>query len=238
MIKFLTTSAVASELEAILINAKRKVTLVSPYLKFSDTFIQRLQDATRKGVHLYIVYREDDLQAATRDVFHSLDNLHLYNCSNLHAKCYFNEDRMVITSMNFYEFSEKNNREMGVLVSSDESLYQAAVNEADSIMAASDVVKTHLHRPKASKRSARDDRGQTKPPSTSRKKQRQQGHCIQCGSPIKYNPEAPFCRECYAVWAKWGNADHAEKHCHTCGTETETSMAKPQCYTCYRSEAA
>jgi hypothetical protein len=45
---------------------------------------------------------------------------------------------MVITSMNMYEFSEKNNREMGVLVESSEAVYQEAVTEARSIVAAAE----------------------------------------------------------------------------------------------------
>ena len=38
---------------------------------------------------------------------------------NLHAKCYLNENEALLTSMNLYEFSEKNNDEMGVLVSEE-----------------------------------------------------------------------------------------------------------------------
>jgi len=231
MIKFLTTSAVASEIEAVLLKAERKVVLVAPYLKFSDTFIQRLHDATHKGVHIHIVYREDDLQASTRDVFHSLNNLHLYNCPNLHAKCYFNERSMVITSMNLYEFSEKNNREMGVLVSSDESLYRDAAKETESIMAASAIVPMQKHRPSTR-------RGEPRPRQGARTNRRSRGYCIRCSDSISHNLEKPLCPDCFAIWAQWNNPDHREKHCHTCGTEAETSMAKPQCYTCYWSESA
>jgi phosphatidylserine/phosphatidylglycerophosphate/cardiolipin synthase-like enzyme len=38
-----------------------------------------------------------------------------YN-EDLHAKCYVNDDKMVITSLNLYEFSMANNKEMGVLI--------------------------------------------------------------------------------------------------------------------------
>jgi hypothetical protein len=48
---------------------------------------------------------------------------------------------MVITSMNLYEFSEKTNREMGVLVTGDEEAYRAAVAEVKSIVAASEGVQ-------------------------------------------------------------------------------------------------
>mgnify|MGYP007072815678 CR=1 FL=1 len=46
---------------------------------------------------------------------------------------------MIITSMNMYEFSEKNNREMGILIeaNSDKQIYDKAVVEAESILKAS-----------------------------------------------------------------------------------------------------
>ena len=43
------------------------------------------------------------------------DHVHLYFSKNLHAKCYLNEKKMIITSMNLYEFSQVNNREMAFL---------------------------------------------------------------------------------------------------------------------------
>jgi len=231
MIKFLTTSAVASEIEVILINAEREVVLISPYVQFSDNFIQRLQDANRKGVLVKIVYREGKLPDAIHDVFRGLDNLNLYNCSRLHAKCYFNERSMVITSMNLYEFSEKNNREMGVLVSSDEPLYQDAVAEAESILAASDEV--HVQKRRSSTR-----RGDSRPQQAARKKERARGYCIRCKRRISCNLDAPLCPQCFSSWAQWEDPDYPEKHCHTCGAEWETSKARPQCYTCYRSPVA
>ena len=44
-----------------------------------------------------------------------------YN-QDLHANCYLNDDKMIITSLNLYEFSMNNNKEMGVLIDlNDES---------------------------------------------------------------------------------------------------------------------
>ena len=34
---------------------------------------------------------------------------------NLHAKCYVNDTKLIITSLNFYEYSMINNKEMGVI---------------------------------------------------------------------------------------------------------------------------
>lgn len=48
-----------------------------------------------------------------REKLHSLDNLTIMNHPNVHAKCYLNDSSMIVCSMNLYEYSEKNNREMG-----------------------------------------------------------------------------------------------------------------------------
>ena len=67
---------------------------------------------------------------------HPLSPEKLYYYHNLHAKCYFNDSEMVITSMNMYEFSEKNNREMGIYInkSNDNSTFLDAFQETKSII--------------------------------------------------------------------------------------------------------
>ena len=63
-------------------------------------------------------------------------NLRLYHFKNLHANCYFNDDRMIITSMSLSEYSTRNFREMGILVRKgrDKDLFRRAVNETESIL--------------------------------------------------------------------------------------------------------
>ena len=50
----------------------------------------------------------------------------------LHAKCYFNEQNLVISSMNLYDFSEVNNWEMSILIDkdNDSEIYLASTGEA------------------------------------------------------------------------------------------------------------
>ncbi len=59
-----------------------------------------------------------------------------YN-QDLHAKCYLNDYKMIITSLNLYEFSMNNNKEMGVLIDlneeSDKELFEDAFKEIDFI---------------------------------------------------------------------------------------------------------
>ena len=45
--------------------------------------------------------------------------------------------------------------------------------------------------------------------------------------------DAPYCLDCYKVWAQYEDPDYPEKYCHTCGNRASTSMAKPECNSCY-----
>jgi hypothetical protein len=140
---------------------------------------------------------------------------------------------MVITSMNLYEFSEKTNREMGVLLRSDEAAYKAAMAEVKSIVAASEPV--HL-------RSAEYRGGGTARHSSGRvrerrHKQEDEGFCIRCGRGIPYEPEVPYCDRCGETWSHFENPRYPERVCHSCGADARTSMDRPLCWACYRGEA-
>lgn len=116
MAEFLTTNGTSYNIENIIIEAKNRLVLISPYLQLSKTFYERLKDATNRNVKVTIVYGKDELKPNEKNSLAELKNVELKYFQNLHAKCYLNESKMVITSMNMYEFSEKTNREMGVLL--------------------------------------------------------------------------------------------------------------------------
>ena len=230
MAEFLTTNGTSYHIENIILEAKAKLVLVSPYLQISKTFYERLKDAANHGVAIKIIYGKDELKPNERNSLAELKNLELYFFENLHAKCYFNETRMVITSMNMYEFSEKNNREMGVLIdrASDKELFEKAVNEAHSIILSSEqVLLRKADRPLFNNSKRQADSSQSKPKKIIR------GYCLQCEERIDYNPNKPYCADCYSIWAQYENADYEENVCHCCGEYERTSLNKPQCYPCY-----
>lgn len=136
MAELLTTKGTSHHIEDIITNAKKRLTLISPYIKLSKTFLGRLQDANKRGVKVTLVYGKDQLNPDEMSKLEQLNNLSLYFLENLHAKCYFNEECMVITSMNMHDFSESSNREMGVLIRKDKErdneVFDNAVKESDS----------------------------------------------------------------------------------------------------------
>lgn len=98
MAEFLTTNGTSFYIENIIMNAKSKLVLVSPFLQISKTFYERLKDASNKNVAIKIIYGKDDLKPNERNSLAELKNVKLFFFQNLHAKCYLNENKMVITS--------------------------------------------------------------------------------------------------------------------------------------------
>lgn len=236
MANFLTTSGTSYHVERIMIDAKKELVLISPYLKLSTTFFERLQDASRKGVLIKIIFGKDELNPSEERQIKSLENIELYFSKNLHAKCYFNETEMVITSMNMYEFSEKNNREMGVHITckQDKSVFENAVYEAKSIQNNSEMRYKSGHLQTTVKNSKPT---YNTPGNNWRVNDNQgfvfMGGCIRCGDSIPFNPFQPMCSKCFNTWSQFGNVDYIENICHRCKREADTSIARPLCFDCF-----
>lgn len=229
MAEFLTTHGTTARIEEVIARARERIVLISPYLRWSKILLERLLEADRRGVRVIFVYGKERLQPSQRENLEQLQHLSLYYCANLHAKCYFNDDLMVLTSLNLHEFSEKNNREMGIAFSRTDTVYREAVREAHSIIEASQLERggpvkliPDPARPIASRKSAS---------STSS----ENGTCIRCGKQIPLNRSAPYCRDCFAIWSQWENYEYIERKCHKCGSDANTTMSRPLCDSCFSS---
>ncbi|MFD0976819.1 phospholipase D family protein [Salinimicrobium gaetbulicola] len=135
MAKFLTTAGNSFYIEQIIIKSVKSLTLVTPYLKLSRNLLERLSDAQKEGVRITLIYGKNELAPKEKKNLFSFKNIEIYFCQNLHAKCYHNENSMIISSMNLYEFSEKNNREMGLLIerNKDHEIFDDTLREIESI---------------------------------------------------------------------------------------------------------
>ena len=138
MAKYLRTSSISAELENLIRDARKKLYIISPYLKLSDNVKELLNDKEREKVEVRIVFGKQELAPAEMGYLEDLKYVRLYFSKNLHAKCYLNEDKMIISSMNLYEFSQQNNREMGILIDTaneqDKQVYDDASKDIDSII--------------------------------------------------------------------------------------------------------
>ncbi len=144
MAKFLTTIGNSFYIEQIILNAEKHLTLATPYLNLSKNLIDRLTDADKEDIRITLIYGKNELNKNEKKKIESLNNIEIYFCENLHAKCYLNEQSMIITSMNLYEFSERNNREMGILIEKqvDNQVFEDTLKEIESIKNSSKLQKT------------------------------------------------------------------------------------------------
>lgn len=229
MAKFLTTKGMAFEIENIISETEKKLFIVSPYLKISKTFYERIMDIEKRGATIKLVFGKTELDSEQENILSAIKHMNLYFCENLHAKCYFNEKKMVIGSMNMYEFSEQNNREMGVLIekSLDREVFEKAINEVESIINASKTIALK----------EKKERYTNIAKEIPSRKSYESGFCIRCGTKKEINPYEPYCRECYSSWVEYGNRWYEEKYCHICKKQFNSTIDKPLCNECYRSNS-
>lgn len=137
MAKFLETQAISNELMKIIKDAKDKIILVSPYLKVNSQIQERLKTKSKIGTlsEIVIVYGKSELKKTELEWIKEIEDLKVIEKNNLHAKCYINEEKAIICSMNLYDYSQQNNIEMGILITKkeDEEAYAALIEEINNI---------------------------------------------------------------------------------------------------------
>jgi hypothetical protein len=143
MAKFLSTIELSYQILQIIKTADREIILVTPYLKISSNLKDRLSEANRIGKEITLIYGKSELDKDEKVFLDNLENLSIFFHENLHGKCYFNENMMLITSMNLHEFSEKQNKEFGILIEKefDYGIYEDVIEEVRSILATSVIKK-------------------------------------------------------------------------------------------------
>jgi len=121
MAKYLDTAQISSELMTLLKEAKQFITLISYSLQVNVQIQERLKMKSSNNVDICIIFGNTELKDCEIEWMREVEDLKLFRKSNLHAKCYLNENKAIISSMNLYEYSQTNNIEMGVLIERDEN---------------------------------------------------------------------------------------------------------------------
>lgn len=138
MPKYLRTSGITAGVEELIREARERLYIISPYLKLSDNIRELLNDKEREKAEVRIIFGKQELNPTEMSFLQNLKYVRLYFSKNLHAKCYLNEKKMIISSMNLYEFSQQNNREMGILIErdieADRPVYEDAWKDIESIL--------------------------------------------------------------------------------------------------------
>ncbi|EAZ82837.1 phospholipase D-like domain-containing protein [Algoriphagus machipongonensis] len=137
MSKFLTGDDLIEAIDDIIWDAQSILMIVSPYIKLDEYFKRLFDNHIRKPeLHIILIFGKNEQEVKRSmskddfDYFKKFPNISIIYVSSLHAKYYGNESRGVITSINLYDFSFKNNIEFGVF--SEQSVLDRFKQTADN----------------------------------------------------------------------------------------------------------
>lgn len=255
MAEFLFDSKINSELQNILEKSKRKLILISPYIKLHERLKSSLiekRDFDKLEIIIVFGKNEDDISKSLSkedfEFFKEFPNIQISYEKRLHAKYYANESTELLTSMNLHSFSQNNNIEFGILnvdkyKSEASEYFKRVIEQADKLFVNKPKYKeggffskdVYLgFENKTDKLSERYGVKKVKANSQSFKnnstnKKEEYGFCIRTGEKIPFDPKYPFCRKAYDSWVKYKDENYKEKYCHFSGelSNGETSYAKP-----------
>src|SRR5205085_12262201 len=123
MIKFLTGRELNLALENLFVTAKKRLVIISPYIKLHPRLIDILK--IRKTDHklkILIVFGKNDdniSKSMAEDDFRFLTkfpNIEIRYEIRLHAKLYANDMSAIFSSMNLHSFSQNNNIEFDIMI--------------------------------------------------------------------------------------------------------------------------
>jgi len=232
MAKFLDKEKAVSALKDLIRNADKTLILISPYLKLSNDFKELLKYRNSKDKITTVVFGKQELNPDEMKFLQELRFVILKYNENLHSKCYVNDNKMIITSLNLYEFSMANNKEMGVLIdkndSCDSELYNEAFGEVEYINETSQRFDILLSKPQFPSKHT-ESRSTTSKQTLKQSINGPSGYCIRTGFEIPFNVQKPMCYDAFKLWNKYADPDYAEKFCHFSGEPSngETSVSKP-----------
>lgn len=121
MAKFITGEELEKAVYDIIWEAEQTLMIVSPFVKL-DNYFKTLFDkhAHNHKLHILLVFGKNEgdvsrsMSKSDFDYFKKFLNISIIYVPNLHAKYYGNEKKGVVTSINLYDYSFKNNIEFGV----------------------------------------------------------------------------------------------------------------------------
>ncbi len=247
MAEFLTTTGISYQLEEIIKSANDDLLIISPFLKLNERIKELLEDKDRMKINIRVIYGKNELQPEENNWLESMEFIRTSFCKNLHAKCYLNENKALLTSMNLYEFSQIHNLEMGILVSREKEpeLYNKIREESKRIVRVSEEIRVTVAKVEPVEDNKEDSGAEETQQNEPRPKKNREapkltlekpskGFCIRCKAALLANPAQPYCKRCYASWKRYENEEYEENHCHTCGSEYVATLRKPVCRACYK----
>ncbi|MCC6370482.1 MAG: hypothetical protein IT236_05690 [Bacteroidia bacterium] len=267
MPQFLTGNKLNAEIGNLIEEAQSLIVIVSPYIKLHERYASALKTKLdNHNVQLIIVFgkNEEDMSKSIVEedfnFFKQFPNVFIYFEKRLHAKYIANESASIITSMNFYKYSQDNNIEVGVKTervsyiqdklgagenafeSEAWEYFQRVIDQSDLLFKKEPEIESGFLGIKKSYKGSKvitdklSDFFKNKNVSPQKATSYQQavatGFCIRTGTTIPFNLSMPLSPEAYQSWLKFSNKDYKEKFCHFSGEPSngETTFSKPILY--------
>jgi PLD-like domain len=235
--KMLSASKVTLAFDEIIERASRTLVIVTPYFDpwthLEATLIQKLD----RSIVLDMLLRggDDRAKSETAALRFAQRGARVQYLDRLHAKIYLSEQQALLTSMNLIKPS-RDSWEVGTLFDATEDAmeYQQIVQMKNDLFEKITLTGNSGRHAPAGQASAQPALSGPRKAVAQRKAA---GYCIRCSIRIAAEPDTPLCRDCYAAWASWKNADWEEKFCHLCGVPWSSSVAKPLCRSCWETGA-
>lgn len=148
MAKYLDTSHISSELMELLKEARERIILVTYSLQVNSQIQERLKTKSKLGTlgEITLIYGNTKPKQSELQWMADIDDLKVFQKKNLHAKCYINEKKAIICSMNLYDYSQTTNVEMGFLITKEEDpeAYNKMMEDIDDLRVNGERVKPWL----------------------------------------------------------------------------------------------
>ncbi len=218
--EFLTTKGIAAEIENIIRLANEFIYIITPYEQIDDSFLRRLRVAQNKNVTINFVMGKRNNSEIETGKLNSLTKVSFSKLGNLHAKCYMNENTAIITSMNLYDYSIKNNFEMGIKIkkTDNEKIFREILDESKIIIDNSK--KIDFDNEKKSITVLED--------AINFDDCAESSYCICCDKLIESISTISLCSECSKSWRKWIDEKLKKDFCLNCGKKySNTLQHKP-----------
>jgi hypothetical protein len=216
----------------IIRSATENIFFVTPYVELWVHLKDEMRDAIARKVDITFLIRDGETLRRPEDLeWLQVNKIKVFLVPNLHAKIYFNEKRVLVSSMNMYRTSIIDSKDFAMIVKDDDANmfreYVSRLIKKATIAQTSHSVRSYVSGlvEKASvPHSSRSFEHRTS----------EDGYCIRSRDKIRFNTEKPLCADCFRQWDKYQDEDYAEKYCHSCGKNAETTFAKPLCMACWK----
>ena len=262
MIKFLDGEQINAKIMDTIKEADEYLIFISPFIQLSDRIKTEISFVVgrRPSLMLEVIFGKNQenpsksLSSNDLEFLKSLPNVRVGYVKELHAKIYCSEDRLMLSSMNLYGYSQKNNYEAAFVIEDGKSMFgsllnnkvetawQEALDFVDKIINKSTLVyengkvyksKWHgLSNELVEEYNNDNSEAFFKKPLAepiSQQVEIKSGFCIRTGNPIPFNIKKPLCDSAFKAWAIYKNENFKEKFCHYSGEASngETSFRTP-----------